>query len=86
MLSSEIRVPMPASRQHVHDSECHQKVLPNSLLELTSVSDETIKKKLNEVDSTQDQSDINCGSRKTCNTRPLSAQIEVVEDIDTLKH
>ena len=32
---------------------------------------------------TEPQQHVNCGSRKTCNTRASSAQIEVVEDIAT---
>ena len=45
------------------------KVLPKALPELTSMSDETITEKLNDVDL----SNINSGSRKMCNTRPSSA-------------
>ena len=51
MLSSEIRVPMPASRKHVHDGECLQSTAI-SLPELTSISVETITQKLNDGDCT----------------------------------
>ena len=52
MSSSEIRVPMPASRQHVQTANAF-KVLPKSLPELTSMSDETITQKLNDGDCTR---------------------------------
>ena len=49
MSSSETRVPMPMSMTAIAS-----KVLPNSLSELTSMSDETITEKLNDVDCTRE--------------------------------